>query len=187
MEVTMKTLSKWMLIAVGTLLLGACEVVGPQDSQEQSVLHQRAQASLADMKREDSSLETLLNSSFAYAVFPRITTGAVGIGGAYGDGEVYQKGKLIGYADVSQGSVGLQLGGQTFAELIMFRTETAYVNFRNNTMEFDARLSAVAASSGAARAADYSSGVLVIYLPEGGLMFQAAVGGQSFRFRPVGP
>jgi lipid-binding SYLF domain-containing protein len=185
MEVTMKTLSKWMLVVVGTLLLGACEIVGPQDSEEQSILHQRAQAAVADLKREDPSLESLLNSSYAYVIFPRITAGAVGIGGAYGDGEVYQKGKLIGFADVSQGSVGLQLGGQTFAELIMFRTETTYVNFKNNTLEFDARVSAVAASSGSARAADYSNGVLVLYLPEGGLMFQAAVGGQSFRFRPV--
>ncbi len=183
----MKMLSKIMLIVAGAMLLGACEIVGPQDSEEQEILHQRAQASVADLKRADPSLETLLNSSFAYVIFPKITTGAVGIGGAYGAGEVYQKGKLIGYADVSQGSIGLQLGAQTFAELIMFRTETAFVNFKNDTLAFDARMSAVAASSGAARAADYSTGVLVMYLPEGGLMFQAAVGGQQFRFRPLMP
>jgi lipid-binding SYLF domain-containing protein len=181
----MKALSKVMVFAVGAMLLGACEVVGPQDADERELLHQRARAALADMKRVDPSLDLVISSSYAYAIFPRIATGAVGIGGAYGDAEVYQKGKLVGYADVSQGSVGLQLGGQTFAELILFRTETAYVNFTNDTLAFDARVSAVAASSGAARAADYSSGVMVIYLPEGGLMFQAAVGGQQFRFRPV--
>jgi lipid-binding SYLF domain-containing protein len=181
----MRLLPKLMVFAVGALLLGACEVVGPQDSDERELLRQRARASLADMKRVDPSLDMVINSSFAYVIFPRITTGAVGIGGAYGDGEVYQKGKLVGYADVSQGSIGLQLGGQTFAELIMFRTETAYINFTNDTLAFDARVSAVAASSGSARAADYSTGVMVIYLPEGGLMFQAAVGGQQFRFRPV--
>ena len=183
----MRTLSKMMLLAAGALLLGACEVVGPQDSEERDLLHERASASVADMKGVDASLETLLNSSFAYAVFPRITAGAVGVGGAYGTGEVYQKGRLVGYADVSQGSVGVQLGGQTFAELILFRTETTYVNFIHNTTEFDVRVSAVAAASGAARAADYSNGVLVVYLPEGGLMLQAALGLQSFRFRPVGP
>jgi lipid-binding SYLF domain-containing protein len=183
----MKTRMNFVWMVVATLFLGACEVVGPQDSEEQSLLHQRAQASLSDMKRADPSLETLLNSSFAYVIFPRITTAAAGVGGAYGTGEVYQKGKLVGYADVSQGSIGAQLGGQRFAELIMFRTETTYVNFKHNSPEFDARVSAVAASSGAARAADYSSGVLVMYQPEGGLMFQAAVGGQQFRFRPVMP
>ena len=181
----MTILPKVMLFVAGALLLGACEIVGPQDADERELLNQRARASLADFKRADSSLEMLLSSSFAYVIFPRITAGAAGIGGAYGDGEVYQKGKLVGYADVTQGSIGVQLGGQTFAELILFRTEMAYVNFTHDTDAFDARVSAVAASSGAARAADYSSGVLVIYLPEGGLMVQAAVGAQSFRFRPV--
>jgi lipid-binding SYLF domain-containing protein len=186
-EIAMMCWAKVVLVVAAAMLLGACEIVGPQDSEERELLHQRALASVADMKRADPSLDTLLNSSYAYVIFPRITAGAVGIGGAYGDGEMYQKGKLIGYADVSQGSVGVQLGGQTFAELIMFRTETAYVNFTHSTTEFDARASAVAASAGAARAADYSTGVLVIYNIEGGLMIQAAVGLQSFRFRPVLP
>jgi lipid-binding SYLF domain-containing protein len=181
----MKTLSKLTLIAAGAMLLGACGVVGPKDSAAEDLLHRRAQAALADMKRTDPTLETLLNSAFAYAIFPRITTGAVGIGGAYGEGEVYEKGRLTGYSDVSQGSIGLQLGAQTFAELILFQTETAYINFTTNTLAFDARVSAVAASAGAAQATDYTNGVLVIYQMEGGLMFQAAVGGQSFRFRPA--
>ncbi len=182
----MTTRIQAVLVVAAAALLGACGTVNPGDAEDRTLLRQRAQASVSDFKRTDSSLESLLNSSYAYVVFPRITTGAAIAGGAYGKGEVYQKGQFVGYADVTQGSVGLQLGVQRYAELVMFRTETTYLNFTHNTWEFDARASAIAVSAGAAAAADYGTGVLVFTLPEGGLMAQAALGVQQFTFRAEG-
>jgi lipid-binding SYLF domain-containing protein len=177
-----------LLAAAAALSLAACgSTANPGTTEDRNLLRSRATAAVDDFKKTDPSLSAVLSSSYAYAVFPRITTAAVVVGGAHGDGEVYMKGKFTGWADVSQGSVGLQLGGQRYAELIIFRTETTYINFTNSTLEFDARASAIAAASGAASTADYSKGVVVFSLPEGGLMFQAAIGGQKFRFTPATP
>ena len=165
-----------LLLLVSVVMLGACA--------NNDLLHERSQAALNDFKHADPSLEPLLKSSYAYAIFPRITTGAIGLGGAYGDGEVYQNGAYVGYASVTQGSVGFQLGGQVYSELILFRTESQYLNFTEDALAFDARASAIAASAGKAATADYGKGVLVFTGQEGGLMFQAAIGGQKFRFEP---
>jgi len=159
--------------------------MNPGNSDDRSLLHDRAQAALRDFQATDSSLATLLNSSQAYVIFPRIMTAAVGVGGAYGKGEVYQKGKFTGFADVTQGSVGAQLGGQKYAELILFRTEVPFVDFTHGTFEFDVRASAILASNGAAKTADYSRGVLVFTMPEAGAMFQASIGGQQFHYTPA--
>jgi lipid-binding SYLF domain-containing protein len=174
-------------ILMGTMLLGACGVVGPTNSEERELLNKRAQASLEDFKRSDPTLNSFLNKAYGYAVFPRVTSGAFIVGGAAGDGVVYQKGKMVGYADLSQGSVGAQVGGERFAELVIFTTEMTYVNFTHNTFEFDARASAVAVGAGAGSVADYGKGVIVEQLTESGLMVQAALGGQKLRYRDVVP
>jgi lipid-binding SYLF domain-containing protein len=173
------------VVAAG-LMAGCGTTPALQSTGERELTHSRAMAALADFKSTDPSLQGLLDRAHAYAIFPSIVSAAVGIGGAHGDGEVYRGERLIGYADVSQGSIGVQLGGQKYAEIILFQNESSLLNFQQGTLEFDARATAIAASSGAASTADYSRGVLVFTLPESGLMAQAAVGGQKFRYIPVG-
>ena len=155
-------------------------------SEDKEILHSRVNAAIMDFKTQDPSIQRFLDSAEAYAIFPHVVTGAVIVGGAHGHGEVYQKGTLVGYADVSQGSVGGQLGGELYAEFIFFQTEHSVVDFKFGTLpEFDARATAIAASRGAAATADYRRGVIIFTLPESGLMAQAAVGGQKFRYTPV--
>jgi lipid-binding SYLF domain-containing protein len=167
------------------LLAGCGTTPNIGSTGDRELLHARAQAALADFKAADPTLQLLMDKAHAYAIFPRVITAAIGLGGAHGDGEVYRGNVVIGYSDLSQGSIGAQLGGQKYAELILFQNESSLVSFQQATLEFDARATAVAASKGAAAAADYSRGVLVFTLPEGGLMAQAAVGGQKFRYIPV--
>jgi lipid-binding SYLF domain-containing protein len=177
-----------LLTLASAMTLAGCGSTPNIGSESQrDALTSRAQASLDDFKRTDPTLQPILDSSYAYVIFPDISTGAVGVGGAYGRGEVFRNGTMIGYADVSQGSIGVQLGGQKYAELIVFKTATPFVDFSQSTLEFDARASAIAAASGAAATADYSRGVVIFSLPQGGLMFQAAIGGQKFRYTPVNP
>jgi len=171
-----------------TMLAFGCGTrVDPGTSDERGSLHARVEGAMADFQATDPSLKSLLNSAQAYVIFPNVISAAIVIGGAHGRGEAYEKGQLAGYSDISQGSVGAQLGGQGFAELIVFQTHSAFVDFTQGTLEFDARATAVAASSGAATSADYRRGVVVFTLPQGGLMAQAAIGGQKFRFTPVAP
>jgi len=143
-----------------------------------------AQATVDRFKREDPGMTDLLNRSYGYVVFPNVGKGGVGLGGAYGKGVVYEHGNMVGYADLTQATIGFQLGGQTFAELIAFENHDAMNRFKNNQMEFAANASAVAVKSGAAAQTNYLNGTAVFTEPNEGLMFEAAIGGQKFTYSP---
>lgn len=149
-------------------------------------MYANADATIAEFKRKDPTLERFFNESYGYVVLPKVTKGGAGIGAAHGDrGVVYEQGRAVGTASVTQVTLGAQLGGQDFSELIFFKDKAALEDFKRNNTEFAANASAVAASSGAARTSDYSNGVAVFTLPLGGLMFEAAIGGQKFKFEPL--
>jgi lipid-binding SYLF domain-containing protein len=110
--------------------------------------------------------------------------GGIIAAGAYGRGQVYEQGEFIGYSDISQATIGAQIGGQTFSEVLAFENPDAMETFKSGQFAFDANASAVALKSGAAASAKYEHGVAVFVEPIGGLMVEAAVGGQSFSFQP---
>jgi lipid-binding SYLF domain-containing protein len=180
------SVTKFVAAAFVAAILSACgSTPNTGTDADKSQLHSQTTATLDDFMKKDPSLKMLMDKANGYAVFPEIVTAAIGVGGAHGNGEVYQKGKLVGYADVSQANIGLQLGAQKFSELILFENEYSLNDFQHTTTEFDAKATAVAASSGAASTADYSHGVIVFTMVQGGLMAQAAVGGQKFRYVPA--
>jgi lipid-binding SYLF domain-containing protein len=134
------------------------------------------------MYQADPGLRHFLDNAYGYVVFPNVGSGAAGIGGSYGHGEVYQQGKFIGYADISQWTIGAQLGGQSFGEVIAFERPWSLRQFEAGQTTFDANASAVAVKAGADATAAYSNGVAVFTQAGGGLMLQAAIGGQTFSF-----
>ncbi|MCL2639474.1 MAG: hypothetical protein FWD53_01380 [Phycisphaerales bacterium] len=166
-------------------MTGCATVPNPGTESDRTLLRSRVEAIIADFKAEDPTIQRFFQGAEAYVVFPEIVAGALIFGGAHGNGEVYQNGQFIGYADVSQGSFGLQAGGQKYAEIIFFQNEGSLVDFKYGTLEFDVRATAIAASHGAAEAANYRKGVIVFTLPQAGFMAQAAIGGQKFRFLPA--
>ena len=180
-----KMLNVLALVGCAAAMSACGDTAKVGDADDKALLQQRAQASLQDFYNKEPAIRDKAMAAHAYAIFPRIVTAAVGVGGAGGDGVVYKQGQIIGYADMNQASIGAQLGGQKYAELILFQSETPLINFQNGTWAVDAKASAVAAGAGAAATADYSNGVMVFTLPEGGLMAQAAIGGQKFRYKPV--
>ena len=143
-----------------------------------------AEQTIKKFKAKDPSLKRFFDAAEGWAVYPTIGKGGWVVGGAYGEGVVYQKGEVIGFTDVKQVSVGLQFGGQAYSELIFFRDEQALQRFKSEKLEFDAQVSAVVADRGAAANADYHAGVAIFTLTKGGLMAEASVGGQSFSFSP---
>jgi lipid-binding SYLF domain-containing protein len=111
--------------------------------------------------------------------------GAIGVGGAYGRGEVWEGGKLVGYSTLTQASIGLALGGQSYTELIFFENKAALDRFKSGGFAFAAQASAVALKSGVSANAKYSDGVAVFTMGQTGLMYEASVGGQKFSFQPI--
>jgi lipid-binding SYLF domain-containing protein len=142
-----------------------------------------AEAKAAFIK-SDGHMQSLFDNSYGYAIFPNVGKGAVGVGGAAGNGVVYEQGNMIGMAKMKQVSVGFQFGGQAYREVIFFETKEALDRFKEDKFEFAAQVSAVAAASGASADAKYREGVLVFTQEKKGLMYEASVGGQKFSFTP---
>jgi lipid-binding SYLF domain-containing protein len=143
-----------------------------------------AQETIAVFKKADPGLSRFFDKSVGYAVFPTVGKGAIGVGGAAGSGVVFEKGKAIGKASLTQVTVGAQLGGQTYSEVIFFETESALTDFKKGTLALAAQASAVAAAKDASANAKYEKGVAIFTTGKGGLMAEASVGGQKFAFEP---
>jgi lipid-binding SYLF domain-containing protein len=141
-----------------------------------------AKQAVAEFKKADPSLKRFFNSAYAYAVFPTVGKGGIGIGGAYGSGLVFIGGKAAGETSLTQLTIGFQLGGQAYREIIFFRDKATLVDFQRGNFELSAQASAVAATFGASADADFENGVAVFTLAKGGLMYEASVGGQKFSF-----
>jgi lipid-binding SYLF domain-containing protein len=165
-------------------LLTGCSTT-PQTAEKQAALTTRSENAVATAKKADPGLQKFFDTAAGYAVFPSVGKGGVGVGGAYGRGEVFAGGKLVGYATLSQASIGLQLGGQKYTELIFFETKAALDRFKSGSFAFAAQASAVALKSGVSANAKYSDGVAVFTLGEAGLMYEASVGGQKFAYQPL--
>ena len=141
----------------------------------------KANETVAAFKEKDKDITKFFNDSYGYVVFPAIGKGAAGVGGAGGNGTVFKGGSAVGDARMTQFTVGLQLGGQKFSEIIFFENAEAYERFIGSNFEFTAQVTAIALKSGVAADAQFREGMLVFTMGIGGLMYEAAVGGQKFK------
>ncbi len=142
---------------------------------------------VAGFIKTDPTIQKFIDESAAYAIFPSVGKGGFVVGGARGKGLLYEKGSLTGQTTMTQASIGAQAGGQSFAEIIFFETPSAVSDFKDGKFEMGADISAVVAAQGAAKSVKYKNGVAVFTLPLKGLMVQASVGGQKFKFEPLLP
>jgi lipid-binding SYLF domain-containing protein len=172
-----------LVLTVVVGLLGSC-ATAPTSGEDRAALVADATARLKQMNTDDPALGTLLQRSYGYSMFPNVGKGGLIVGGAYGRGVVYERGQHIGYSDVTQGSVGLQAGGQSFSELLLFENKAALDRFKAGQLGFGADASAVVLKSGAATNVNFVDGVAVVVQPIGGAMLEAAIGGQQFTYQP---
>lgn len=171
------------MLLTTAIVLGGC-AAAPKTHSEREELHDKVVAALNDFKRTDVGMQDLLDNSAGYVMFPDIGKGGLIVGGAYGHAEVFEHGHSVGWADMSMGSIGAQVGGQTYAELIVFQTREALYRFKDNNFTFGANATAVAVKSGAAAVAEFKDGVAVFTKANGGLMAEASLSGQKFNFIP---
>lgn len=155
-------------------------------------------------KKSDAT-KSFFKNCYGYAVFPTVGKGGIGIGGAYGKGRVYKKGTVTGTVSLAKISIGFQLGGQAFSQIIFFQDKRSYTEFISGDFEFDASASAVAITAGVQAKAgtegatagassgpatgdyadiNYSKGMAVFVHTKGGLMYEASIGGQKFSYTP---
>ena len=156
--------------------------------------------------RNSPAVQKFFDNSYGYAVFPIIGKGGLVIGGGFGKGQVYRGGAVTGKSTVIEGSIGFQIGGEAFSQIVFFQDKRAYDEFTSGNFEFGATAQAVAITAGAgARAgtsgstagvssgpetgvqaeSDYVKGMAVFVQIKGGLMYEFSVGGQKFTFEPL--
>lgn len=156
-----------------------------QDEEKIDKLTEDAKEARSQFVSTDNLMESLFTNSAGYVIFPNVGKGAIGIGGAAGNGIVFQKGNAIGSAKMKQVSVGFQFGGQAYREVIFFQDQAALNRFKENKFEFSAQASAVAVTKGASTNVKYRNGVLVFTQEKGGLMYEASIGGQKFSYKAL--
>jgi lipid-binding SYLF domain-containing protein len=176
---------RFSLILPPTLILSLFLTTAAILAHDKNKLHKNVIEAIALFKEKDPGIKKFFDNSYGYAIFPRVGKGGIGIGAAAGRGEVYEKGELIGTARLTQVNIGLQLGGQVYSEIVFFKSEKDLDVFRKSRLKLSAQVSAVAASSGAAANANYSHGVVIFTIARSGLMYEATIGGQRFKFKPL--
>lgn len=197
-----------LVVVSAALILAGC---GPQNSLrnladaamgiEDSSDREKVVAAIGDFVQVDS-LAPFFENAYGLAIFPTIAKGGLGIGGAHGTGWTFAQGDLTGVSKMTQVTVGFQAGGQAFSQIIFFRDEESYKHFTSGNFEFGAQASAVVVTVGANAQAStagggsagagskqtkdsYRGGMAVFIHAKGGLMYEAALGGQRFRFDPI--
>ena len=172
------SLASLVLIFSSLLIANAASA---QSSKDKKIMID-CDSAKAEFLRTDPLLKNVFDGAYGYLILPNIGKGAVGVGGASGNGMVYEKGNIVGTAKMSQVTVGLQFGGQAYRELIFFESKEALDRFKQNKVEFSAQASAVAATKGASANAKYTDGIMIYTQQKGGLMYEASVGGQKFKY-----
>jgi lipid-binding SYLF domain-containing protein len=142
------------------------------------------------------------NNSYGYALFPSIGKVGVGIGGAHGKGRVFEQEIYVGDTKMTQLSIGFQLGGQIYSQVVFFEDKRAFDEFTNGNFEFSAGAEAVAITAAASATAStagssagasggkkdattvgkYNKGMAIFTIAKGGLMFEASLAGQKFSY-----
>ena len=176
----------------GLIIISLCLVIfavgctaTPAEPRVRAALSSDSQKAIEVFKAKDPAIQKFFDSSYGYAVLPKIFKGAFWVGGAHGKGIVYERGTKIGYCNMSQATLGFSFGGEFFREIIFFQTRQDLDKFRTSEFTFSAQATAVALTTGAAAKASYNNGMAVFIAHDTGLMVDASLGGQKFYFDTV--
>jgi len=144
-----------------------------------------SEEALQTMLEKTPKLKSFYNESFGYTIFPKVTKAGIAFGGAFGKGMVFKDHQVVGSSKLKQASIGLQFGGQQYSEVIFFENKDAFEKFTNGKMKFDGQASAVVLKEGASIDMAYQDGVAVFTQTKGGIMYEASIGGQHFKYEQV--
>ena len=181
----MMTKRGWAGLALFALVaLVACGSTKPKSEDDAKARELEAQSVITRFQDTDLGLKGWFSGAHGYVIFPSIGKAGMGVGGATGRGVVFEQGAVIGFARMSQASIGFQLGAQSYAEVIFFKDKAALDRFTGGKFEFSAQASAVALTAGASADVNYRDGVAVFTQANGGLMYEASIGGQKFDYEP---
>jgi lipid-binding SYLF domain-containing protein len=168
------------VLVIAALAIGSGAIA--QSTSKERKLVRDSKVAKEEFIATDGLMKSLFDNSYGWVTFANVGKGGIGIGGAAGNGIVYERGTIIGKAKLTQVSIGFQFGGQAYREVIFFETKADLDRFKENKIEFSAQASAVAVTVGASGNVKYKDGVMIFTQQKGGLMYEASVGGQKFNY-----
>lgn len=180
-----KPISTLIMLAALTLGTLAPACGGSQQGKPTSEKVERVEGvddTIGLFKAKDPSIAALFSSAAGYVVLPTVGKGGLIIGGGHGHGEAFEGGAYVGRVSLSELSVGAQVGGQSYSQVVFFETPVDFKRLKDNSFQFGAEVSAVAAQDGVAKNAKFKDGVATFVIPKEGLMAAASVGGQKLDF-----
>lgn len=180
-----RVLFRSSLAGLAFLIAAAGCSTAPKTTAERSTLESEAAQQIAAARASDPTLQPFFDNAAGYAVFPTVGKGGLVVGGAYGKGVLYEKGRPVAFCDITQLSVGAQIGGQGYTEFVFFETPRALADFKAGDYTLAAQATAVALKAGAGANAKYSNSVAVFTMDQSGLMGEATVAGQKFDVVPM--
>ena len=167
-------------VSAVALSLVTASAVAKWDPDEGAEYHEKAQVALTEFKEADPKVQKFIDASTGYVVIPTVGKAGLGIGGARGKGVLYEGDAVTAVVTLTQISFGFQAGGQAYSEFIFFEDNATLENFKRGNYELNAQASAVAVTAGASADAEFNGGMAIFTQAKGGLMYEAAVGGQKF-------
>ena len=168
-------------LAVGICSLALAATAGAWDPDEVEKLDAGAKEAVAEMLKNDADMKRFFDNSVAHVVIPTVGKAGLGVGGARGKGLLYEGDKPTAIVTLTQLSIGFQWGGQAYSEFLFLKDASALDEFKRGDFELGAQVSAVAIKAGASADADFQEGIAIFTQAKGGLMYEAAVGGQKFK------
>ncbi|MFV5696180.1 YSC84-related protein [Flavobacterium sp. LB3P122] len=172
----------WVIVM--TCVLNISPILGQSTARKNKIIADSHTAK-AEFIKSDPLMKGLFEKASGYAIFPNVGKAGLGIGGAAGNGVVYEHNTMVGMAKLTQLSIGFQAGGQAYREVIFFESKKDLDRFKESRFEFSGQASAVAVSEGASANVKYTNGVMVFTMQKGGLMYEASIGGQKFKFNKM--
>jgi lipid-binding SYLF domain-containing protein len=120
MELTRRSLS---IATLSATALALAKISPARASVSQ--LNRDSFAALQTLFADEPNTKVLAADAKGILVFPRIVSAAVGVGGQSGDGTLIVNKHVFAHYNFSGGSVGLQLGAQTYSYALFFMHESA--------------------------------------------------------------
>ena len=174
-----------LVLTISLVSFGIGCTTAPERAESKAVLEANVEESLAEFKDKYPSIETYLKDSYGYAVLPKVLKGAFWVGGAGGKGAVYEKGTLVGYTRMTQATLGFSFGGESFREIVFFADKASLDKFRSGPFTFSGQATALVIEAGAAAKANYRAGMAVFVMTRSGLIVDASIGAQKFKYVPI--
>ncbi len=180
----MKNLNKLSTLFFSLIMVFFTTIMlGQTDDQKELI--EDAKKAKAAFAQTDPGITKLFASAEGYVIFPNVGKGAYVVGGAAGNGVVYENGHLVGMAKLRQVDIGLQIGGQAFRQVIFFKSEAALSRFKGGNFELAGNASAVVLEQGKAASIEFRDDVAVVTMPKAGAMVEISVGGQKFEYEDL--